>query len=291
MAFLGIRRSIISVSSTSPSLTNLLAEEKDKVTALNGMQCSLKSSSKFLAAWSEEQSIDIQDITKQLSYLDEQESLLWAGYEETLTQSREMMRALKEGQDYVATIRAKLKSATEKVAKLIRSNKNAEQAHAEVDLLQMQLEDEEADFEGKKRNHLLNVIQLKAQGLNIFASQLHEVAQAQSYISELIPQFQITSGQAVPLYKASVNSEKIIRQFDISIYEAKKMARLKRYAVSIPKTHSEEEKPISNIAPDKPTRQPVVGLTEQIVQMEPLEEKISDSLPASVGELEIENPW
>lgn len=133
MAFAGLRRGLLSATSNDPNITNLVAEEKDIVDSLAQTKLSLKSYGEYLQLWGESHGPDLHDITSKLtSCVFEEYSMAFAELEDSQDRSRDQKKLIKKAVEELFVLKGRLKTATDKLAKYVKQNKNAESVQAEI---------------------------------------------------------------------------------------------------------------------------------------------------------------
>ena len=95
--FGGIRRSFISLKANDPHLSNLISEEKEKITAIKASSLANTSAAKFLALWGEQEHKDIKDISTMYSEFYSEFSLIILEWERKTIDNK--MRRLNLGRN------------------------------------------------------------------------------------------------------------------------------------------------------------------------------------------------
>jgi hypothetical protein len=221
MSFAGLRRGLLSATSNDPNITNLVAEEKDIVESMAQTKLSIKSYGEYLQLWGENNGPDLHDITSKLtSCVLEEYSMEFAELEDSQDRARDQKKFIKHAIEDLFVLKGKLKTATDKLAKAVKQNKNAESIQAEITGLDSQIRDETANFENLKRKLLQESLRIQFEGLSKFAQKAMVIAEYGLHLSDQIPQTNYSGRDTFPTgsFVAKDITQQIMADFDAALY-------------------------------------------------------------------------
>jgi Eisosome component PIL1 len=229
MSFAGLRRGLLSATSNDPNITNLVAEEKDIVESMAQTKLSIKSYGEYLQLWGENNGPDLHDITSKLtSCVLEEYSMAFAELEDAQDRARDQKKLIKHAVEDLFVLKGKLKTATDKMTKYVRQNKNAESVQAEITGLELQIRDETANFENLKRKLLQESFRIQFEGLSKFAQKAMVIAEYGLHMSDQIPQTNYSGRDTFPTgsFVAKDITQQIMADFDAALYNTNQNIKL-----------------------------------------------------------------
>lgn len=198
--FGGIRSAIISVKANDPHLSNLIAEEKDKITSIKAVSTANTNASKYLTQWGEGEHEDLKDITYKYSLMSEEFSMMLMEFEYSQNEYREILKKIRTLTDEIASLKYKLKTLTDKYDKNKRQGKPVQDILVQIRALDTSIKNEVCTFEKLKRSLLQEGMLSQFNGILKFAKKAEQYAIQGNNLAFEIPQITLNPNEGFPTY-------------------------------------------------------------------------------------------
>jgi DNA repair ATPase RecN len=202
MAFQGIRRGYIALSSNAdPSLKNLIEEEKDCVNSMRKLSKEIGEASNYMLKWGDEEHLDLKDLSTHFSRFSKDTEKAIVDLSDSYSDYRKKLKEILKMTSELKELQKKHASSAEKLKKHNKSGKGPDnKLEKEEEDSNMAVLEFIANYECEKRKMLQEGLNIQFKGWEMFSNRIGVISHFGLHMANQIPQGKLGPGDVLPPY-------------------------------------------------------------------------------------------